>query len=501
MGEFVKRKSRSFMGHAATYAVGNVARRLVGFVMLPIYTRFLTPADYGVIGLMMFALALFEPLFGARLGVAIPKFYFEEDDRRAKRAVIWGAIGLTGVVSAAGMVLLILLRGMGSEIIFGDRRYALALGIFAINLLSRPLEDTGMLYLRMHEQSRLFFGISMAKLMVQLGLNILLVVYWRQGVVGVVLSGVISSFALGAALTVYIGAREAPGWDWNITRKMLRFCWPLWLSALAGLYVGSAGGMYLRIFGTLSDVGKLELALRFAAVIGMLIWTPFGQQWGPLSYRYFKEPDGARKFQVAFIGIGTAMFVGGLGVSIFAGPAIRIMATKPFYVAASVVPVLTLGFIINYLQGFFTFAFLATNHTKMSSVCQYLTAAVITVAYFALVPRYGLMGAASAQCIAFVASFFYTWALSRQYYDPGFHLGTIGVFALISGLAYLCANVLLPAEAMRVDLLAKSVIWALAGGSIMVLGVRKMQQIDASLSAKLPWPFDQLGRLPIWRGS
>ena len=68
--------------------------------MLPIYTRFLTPADYGVIGLLTFALALMEPLLGARLGWAVPKFYFDAPDHRGRRAVIWGALILTGAASA-----------------------------------------------------------------------------------------------------------------------------------------------------------------------------------------------------------------------------------------------------------------------------------------------------------------------------------------------------------------------------------------------------------------
>jgi len=494
-----KRKSSSFLGHTATYAVANVARRLVGFLMLPIYTRFLTPADYGVIGLMMFTLALFEPIFGARMGAAIPKFYFDAPAGRARRTVIWGALGLTSAVSVLGMIVLMVLRGVGAEVIFGSSQYALALGIFAVNLVTRPLEDTGMLYLQMHARSRLFLLISIAKLLLQLALNILLVVVWREGVVGVVLSGVISSIALGTGLTLYVAACEAPAFDWLMTRKMLQFCWPLWLSGLAGLYTGSAGGIYLRVLDNLTAVGRLELALRFAVVVGTVIWGPFAQHWRPMSYRYFKETDGARKFQVAFVGIAMALFLGGLGISIFAQPAIRLMATPPFYAAAAVVPILTLAFILNNLRAFFNFSFLVTGHTKVSSACQYLTAAVMTVAYLVLVPRYGLMGAAEAQCFALTASFVFTRLISRRYYDPGFRLGPVGVFSLVSIAAYLGATVFLPAEPLAIGLLIKSAIWVVAAVVLVALGVRTIRAIDATALADLPWPLDKLSRLAVER--
>lgn len=494
-----KRKSTSFLGHTATYAAANVARRFVGFLMLPIYTRFLTPADYGVIGLMMFTLALFEPIFGARMGAAIPKFYFDAPEGRFRRTVIWGALGLTSAVSVLGMIALILLRGVGAKLIFGDSQYALALGIFAVNLVSRPLADTGMLYLQMHSRSRLFLGISVATLLLQVALNVLLVVVWREGVLGVVLSGVISSVVLGAGLTLYVAACEAPAFDWSMTRKMLQFCWPLWISGLAGLYIGSAGGIYLRVLDNLSAVGRLELALRFAVVVGMVIWTPFSQHWMPMSYQYFKEADGARKFQVAFIGIAVALFLGGLGISIFAQPVIKLMATKPFYAAAAVVPVLTFGFVLNNLRGFFNFSFLATGHTKVSSVCQYVTAAIVTVAYLLLVPRYGLMGAAAAQCFAFAASFVYTRFVSRRYYDPGFSLASVGIFSLVSIAAYLCANVFLPTQPLAIEMLLKLVIWLVAAAVLSTLGVRAILAIDASALERLPWPLDWLSRLAVER--
>lgn len=487
-----EQKPRSFISHAATYAVGNIARRIVGFAMLPIYTRYLTPADYGVIGLLTFALALFEPLFGARMGRAIPKFYFDSSDEHGRRAVVWGTLATTAAVSAVSMVALVLLRGVGSQILFGDRKYELALGLFAVNLLSRPIEDTGMLYIRLQERSRLFLRVSMAKLALQVALNLLLVVWWKDGVIGVVLSGIISSIVIGIGLLIYIGSYEAPAFDREITKEMLRFCWPLWLSGVAGLYMGSSGGMYLRVFDSLSDVGRLELALRFAAVVSMLIFTPFFQQWEPMSYRYYREADGKRKFQVAFIAVATLLFVGGLGISIFSQTVIRVMAAKSFYAAAAVVPILTFAVVLESLRSFFNFSFLATGRTAIHSLCQYITVAVITLCYLLLVPRFGLLGAACGQCIAYVAAFVYVRSISRRYYDPGFSLTPIAIFTLIGALAYVCSNLLVQTRGLGADLLIKSVVLLVAAGLMTLIGIRMIRSIDASTFDGLPWPFDRL---------
>lgn len=490
-----ERNSSGILGHTARYAVGNVARHLVGFAMLPIYTRFLTPADYGVIALLTFALALFEPLFGARLSMALPKFYFEVSGEQTKRAVIWAALGLTGLASAGSVIALILFRDVGAQLLFGDQRYALVLGLFSINLLSRPLEDTGMMYLRMHKRSRLFLTISIIKLALQVALNVFLVVIMRDGVLGAVWSGVISSVVIGSGLTVYVTIHEAPAFDWHIARRMLRFSWPLWLSGLGGLYVGSSGSMYLRIFGTLDDVGRLELALKFATVVSALISSPFLQHWTPLSYQIYREENGRKKFQVAFIGLAAALFVGGLGISIFGRSVIEFMAAKPFYTAANAVPLLTLGVLLNELRSFFNFSFLATDNTKFSSLCQYVMAAAITFAYLLLIPHYGLMGAAEAQCIAMLVGFAFARVLARRYYDPGISLRPMAHFALISVSAYLCSAAIGRNDALVIDLLTKSVIFLAASTIIAVICIRAVGAADETILENLPWPLQKLARL------
>lgn len=489
----------SFVGHTATYAVGNIARRFVGFAMLPIYTRFLTPADYGVIGLLTFALALMEPLLGARLGWAVPKFYFDAPDGRGRRAVIWGALGLTGAASLVSVLVLVLFRDFAADVLFGNRKYALALGLFAISLLSQPVEQVGMMYLRLREESRLFLAFSVGKLLLQLVLNLLLVVWWRGEVIGVVLSAVISSVLIGLGSSIYVAAYEAPAWDWQLTRRMMQFCWPLWLSALAGLYIGASGALFLRAFDTLSDVGRLQLALKFAATVGFLVWMPFQQHWEPMSFQYYKEADGKRKFQVAFIGISALMFIGGLAVSVFAEPVIKVMAAKSFYAAVSVVPALTFAFVLDRLRTFFDFSFMITDRTKMRGAYQYGTAVAITLAYLALVPRFGLIGAAAAQCLAFVGTFVYVFYLSRRYYDPGLKLMPIGLFSLVCFGAYVFADVIPQAANLGIDLLARAVVMLIATSLIGLVAARAIGAADVSMLERLPAPLDRLGRIPLGR--
>lgn len=495
------RRPRSFASHAATYAIGNIARRFVGFAMLPIYTRFLTPADYGVVGLLTFALAIFETLLGARVGAAVPKFFADADSSRDRRSVIWGTVALAGAASTLSVVVIIGFRGLGAQLLFGTRHYAFDLALFSINLVSQPIAQTGMTYLRLKGRSGLFFWFSMSKLALQVALNLLLVVYWREAVFGVVLSGVISSVLFAIVITGYVATQEAPVFDWSITRRMLDYSWPLWFSGLAGLYISSSGSVFLRAFSSLSDVGLLSLALRFATVVGVLIWGPFYSHWEPLSFQYHKEGSAPRKFQVAFIVISALLFSGGLGISIFSTPIINVMAARSFDAAAIAVPILTLGFILNSIRQFFNFSFFATGTTKVYSLCQYGTAVVITVAYFALIPKFGFVGAAIAQTVAFAVNFIYLRVISRRYLDLGLSMMPLVMFTVIGVIAYGVANVVVHVPWLALDLAIKTVVSLTAIALIAWVALRAVLSVEGESLDTLPWPLDRLGRMRLgWLG-
>jgi O-antigen/teichoic acid export membrane protein len=218
-----------------------------------------------------------------------------------------------------------------------------------------------------------------------------------------------------------------------------------------------------------------------------------------MSFQYYKEANGKRKFQVAFIAISALMFIGGLAVSIFAEPVIKVMATKSFYEAVGVVPALTFAFVLDRLRTFFDFSFMITDRTKMRGAYQYGTAVVITVAYLALVPHFGLSGAAAAQCLALVGTFIWVYFLSRRYYDPGIKLKPIVLFSLVGFGAYAFASVASQVSNLGIDLLIRAFVTLIATMLIALIALREIGVADVSMLERLPSPLDKLGQMQLGR--
>jgi O-antigen/teichoic acid export membrane protein len=142
---------------------------------------------------------------------------------------------------------------------------------------------------------------------------------------------------------------------------------------------------------------------------------------------------------------------------------------------------------------------MATGQTKIWGFCQYGSAVVMTVAYIALIPRFGLMGAATAQCVTLLATFITVYFLSRRYYDPEIKLMPVAVFSAIALGAYFCGDVLARFSSLGVDLLIKFVTMVVATALTGLVAIRAIRAIDLSMLDSLPWPLHRLGQLELRR--
>ncbi len=463
--------------HSSIYAIGTISRQIVSFLMLPIYTRYLTPADYGVVGLLMFTLALIEPFLGARLGDAIPKFYFDSSDHEHQKSVFASAFALTGVVSGLTTVFIYLTRREGSIVLFGSDAYSSAIGIFGIQILTQGIEYYGFTYIRIRQMPHLFIVVSLAKLVMQLSLNIWLIVSLKMGVLGVILSGAISSSIFCAGLTAYVLYENGLRFDPVLARRMLSFSWPLWLSGLAGLYILQSNRYYLRAFGSLEDVGLFELAFKFASILTMLIWNPFSQIWDVERFLIHRQSNSKQVFASAFRGITIVLMTTCLGISLFASQIIQLMSAPPFHRAGISVPFLCLATVFFSLTLFVNFSFLVSGQTKKISRNNYLTVAGVTAFNFAFIPRFAEVGAAIALMFAAILQYTVTVRSAHRHFDmcpDNMLLGKLtgGAIAI-----YVVADVIIQAHSIWVRIAVNVAAFALYFGVLarMLLTDSNMQ--------------------------
>ncbi|HEU4654398.1 MAG TPA: oligosaccharide flippase family protein [Steroidobacteraceae bacterium] len=447
--------AKDLVKHSTIYAIGNVARQLVGFLMLPVYTRYLTPADYGAVGLILFAVSLMEPLLGARLAQAVPKFFYEFDEEGKRKSVISTACTATAVLSALSVLGLVAFRGPLSIVVFGRHDYGTVFALFSTLLFSQAVENYGLMYMRIRRAPVLFVSVNLVKLIVQLSLGIWFVVVLRWGVLGVAVASATSTLLSGVGLAMYTFRHAGLHFDRTLAWKMVGYCWPLWLAGLATLYLFSSNRYYMRLFSSLDEIGLYELAARFAAVIGFLIWEPFMQFWNTERFIYAKHENAADKFNAVFNVMCAGLVMITLGISVFAPDVISVMSSPAFHGAGSSVPFLTLATVFNCLLTFCQFSFLLTGNTKWIWQNNLLVAGIITILNLALIPTLGHVGASLALMFSLAIQFAIVQATSRRYFDMKLSNRTLISSLVIASIAYLLTLLWGSAEHLLLDLSLK----------------------------------------------
>jgi O-antigen/teichoic acid export membrane protein len=203
---------------------------------------------------------------------------------------------------------------------------------------------------------------------------------------------------------------------------MLIFSWPLWFSGMAIFYVGASGRYYIRLFSSLSDVGLYELAAKFTAILGLIIWQPFSQFWDIERFKIYRQPDAQNTYQQFFSIICLLMAIGTLGISTFSGSVIKLMAGAEFHDASKAVPILTIGAMFSALATFFNFSFLVKEKTSWILRNNFIIAGVVTLLYVLMTPKLGFLGAAIALCVAQIVQFLWVFYASQRTYCMGISL-------------------------------------------------------------------------------
>ena len=97
--------------HSAIYGIGGLVSRVIAVLLLPVYTRYLTPSDYGQIETLLALTTVMGLILRAGITSAFFRFYFDVDDDRGRTRVLRTSFWFTMGGGTLGLLLLLALAG------------------------------------------------------------------------------------------------------------------------------------------------------------------------------------------------------------------------------------------------------------------------------------------------------------------------------------------------------------------------------------------------------
>lgn len=400
--------------HTAIYAVGTLLSRAAAIIMLPVYTRYLTPADYGVLALIELTLDVISIASGSALGAGVYHLYHKAKDEREKRAVMGSAFLLLAASFVGAGIVSWWSAPLVARLLLGGTQGAGLVRIAALSLALNSLVVIPAIELQLRDRSVSVVSYNLAKLAVQVGLNVLLLVHYNLGARAVLLA------TLAANVTVGVPQAFRFLWRYGVTlnraalRGILRLGVPFIGTQLAKFAMTFGDRYFLRAVADTAAVGVYSLGYQFGFILWQVSSGPFFMAWEPKRFEVAKRPDRDEVFNRAFLFLNIVVLTAAVGITLFVSDFLHIVATPPFFAAARVVPIVLIAYVAQSWTSFHNFGLFASERTEFITVANWVGAAVAVGGYALLIPRWQMMGAAWATLFSFVVSEWLVYAFAQR---------------------------------------------------------------------------------------
>jgi len=417
------------------YGVGEVLNRFMSFLLLPLFTSYLTPADYGIASLLGLLAFLLTPVFSLGFGAALGACYFEGDQRERKETAIWTAFFILAVSVSALAVFGTLFSKQISQVLFQTPAHSDLVTISIFSTCLAILVTPFRLYLQFEEKAKTAVAVTTTLTILSIGLSLLTIVVLRRGVRGMIESNLITQIA-SLVLLFSLAVREVRiKFRSVLGRELLRLGIPL-IPTFAFVFVIQQGNKYiLQWYQGLEVVGVYTIGFNLGLFLGLIV-TGFQTAWTPYFMSFIEKKDEARllfgrilTYYVLGVGSLSLLFF------IFARPVVMLMTRPPFYEAYKIVG---LSACAQFLTGAFSI-FLPSvyfaKEIKYISFVQLAAAILSVVLNLLLIPSLGLLGAGFALMFGMfaMAGLQHLWNLNKRntYFNVKYEWNRILWFAAL----------------------------------------------------------------------
>lgn len=436
---------RSLFRHSLVYTLGNIAPKIGAFLLLPVYIRFLTQADYGALALLTSLAGILAVIYHLGLDSALMRLHFDVAGPAQARLYATATAFSVGL-GATLTVLLAVGLGPWFEELFSGVPFVPLGGLALLVALFGSLQYVASTLFRATGQAGSFLAMNLGAFVLSSTVSIVLVTQFGLGAAGV-LTGQLVSNAAVFGITLAVVTRLGPWqFDRGQLQQALRLGLPLLPHGIAAWTLRLADRWLIALLIGLpalesrAQVGVYAVGYQLGFVVSIVI-TSFNAAWSPYFFRIGQRPSGPRFYTEMVTVVMAGLLALAAGVSVLAPEVVAVVARPGYEAAADVLPIIAFASVLQGLYVMFVTVVFLTKRTRRLALITLASAALNVVLNVLLIPGVGILGAAWATMGSYlffaVATFMYArgmYAMRIDWTRLGL-MSTAAVLAVVAGRA------------------------------------------------------------------
>jgi len=437
---------RKLLSISGTYSIGSLLQKSVGFFLIPLYTKFLGTEGYGALEILNMFGAISLTLFNLGLPSAIVKSFHQDCHSESdRRAVFSTSLFLLLPILVTGCTLILFFAPWFSYQLFGNPEMLNLLRISALWIFLSTLSSLFLALIRARQEALIHTMLSLTEFLSLVLLNIYFVMFMGLGVEGILWGGALSSGLLVLLSIPILRGRITLQFKKSMAAPLLTFGLYLVPSALAVWVVNLSDRYFLRLLWDIEEVGVYSLGYKFGMIIDVLVVWPFQLAWAPFAFSISENSNHRDVFARVLTYLLVILIFGVLTIALVSRPIINLVATEQFSSASRVVPLILLSYLFNGVVYCVAPGIHLKTKTKVLSLFVGLTAVINILLNLLLIPRFGMMGAASATALSFFSLALITFLFSNHVYPVNYEYSRIAKVVLVATALY-CLGLLVPTK-------------------------------------------------------
>ncbi|ANB59986.1 lipopolysaccharide biosynthesis protein [Anoxybacteroides amylolyticum] len=400
------------------YAFMNVGTKLIAFVMLPVYTSFLSKTQYGVVDILdrLTSMLTFLVIFGT--DSALSFYYYDTKDKNKRLLYVQNVMYFRLFVVAVLFLLVVIAGPWFSEKILENPHYVDLLYVNLLTLLLDTIFVVATTVMRFEFQTKKVVLFTVLKMLLVAILSYIALKFWTPTPGALFIGRLISSVVLFIMMLRMTWNYLKFRIEWSVLKELLAYAAPLAPTSIAFWVIANSSTFFIQQFASLAEVGVFGVALRLAMMI-TLITSGVQMAWHPYAMSVKDKEDSPYIFSKIYIALLLLGLVGVIAIATVSPWVMRTFFTADYYEAYPYIPFLSCVTFLNFYYLIISVGLFFKKETSYITQIFTIAAVLNILLNFALVPFFINWGAVIANVATYVFAVLFIFRKSQQvYYVP-----------------------------------------------------------------------------------
>ena len=393
------------------FTISSFGSKLLVFFLVPLYTSVLSTGEYGLADLVTTSSNLIVYIFSLNIADSVIRFAIDRKEKQHEVLSYGIKVVLKGGTLLSAIILIVKMLDLISWPSYCYIFILLNYFFFSLNHIFSN-------YLKAIDR---ISDAAIAGIITTCGVilsNIVLLLYFRIGIIGYMLSLIIGDFL---SITYSLARLKLPikmliqsNCTNELKVEMKRYSIPLIFNGIAWWMNSSLDRYFVTAICGVSANGIYAVASKIPTILST-VNTIFSQAWNISAIKEFDKDDSDGFFSNTYTAYNLLLVLSCSGLILFNVPLARVLFAKEFFVAWRYSSILLISILFSATSGFIGSIFSAVKNSKVFAISTIAGAILNTVLNILLIPIYEATGAAIATCISFIVIWGVRLICSRKY--------------------------------------------------------------------------------------